>query len=178
MNCGSDAVIEKLKSGAIGPREVLAELVCTNTALRQAARRLGQLYDDALAPTGLKATQVGLLAQIATSPEEDGQPGPTLQALADRLSVSISALTHAMRPLVRDGLVSLTSDARDRRTKRGSLTSLGKARLTEALVYWADANQRVEMVLGSSAIDLRALADEVSSSSFLDAYQGRRALHP
>lgn len=31
---------------------------CTNTALRRAARRMGNLYDDALEPTGLKATQV------------------------------------------------------------------------------------------------------------------------
>jgi DNA-binding MarR family transcriptional regulator len=169
-------VIEKLQSGAFGPREVLEELVCTNTALRRAARRLGQLYDDALTPTGLKATQVGLLAQIAASPEEADQSGPTLHALADRLAVSISALTHALRPLLRDGLVSLTPDAHDGRTKRAVLTGPGQARLKEALVLWADANQRVEIVLGGSAVDLRALADEVSSGAFLDAYQDRRAL--
>ncbi|PTT92617.1 MarR family transcriptional regulator, partial [Pseudomonas sp. HMWF031] len=40
------------------------DLVCTNTALRRAARRLGNLYDDALAPLGLKSTQVSLLTEI------------------------------------------------------------------------------------------------------------------
>src|ERR1700748_863824 len=38
---------------------------CNNTALRRAARRLGNLYDDALEPVGLKATQMGLMAEIA-----------------------------------------------------------------------------------------------------------------
>jgi DNA-binding MarR family transcriptional regulator len=175
-NAAGPSAIEKLRSGEFEPREVLAELVCTNTALRRAARRLGQLYDDALAPTGLKATQIGLLAQIATSPEEDAEPGPTLQSLAERLAVSISALTHALRPLVRDGLVAVSPDAHDGRTKRGALTTLGEARLKEALVFWADANERVEVVLGGSAVDLRALADEVSSSAFLDAYEAQRSL--
>ena len=38
------------------------------------------------------------------------------------LAISISAVTHAMRPLVRDGLVRLQPDARDRRTKHAGLT--------------------------------------------------------
>jgi hypothetical protein len=70
----------------------------------------------------------------------------------------------------------LRPDAHDGRTKRGVLTSLGRARLKDALVLWADANQRVETVLGRSAADLRVMADEVSSNDFLDAYRARRAL--
>ncbi|TGT34867.1 MarR family transcriptional regulator, partial [Mesorhizobium sp. M8A.F.Ca.ET.167.01.1.1] len=34
---------------------------CNNATLRRAARRLGRFYDDALAPSGLKGTQFGLL---------------------------------------------------------------------------------------------------------------------
>ena len=34
---------------------------CNNAAIRQTARMLGQLYDDALAPSGLRATQHTLL---------------------------------------------------------------------------------------------------------------------
>ena len=45
--------------------DLLAELVCTETSLRRAARRLGRLYDEAVAPSGINATQAGLLAQIA-----------------------------------------------------------------------------------------------------------------
>jgi DNA-binding MarR family transcriptional regulator len=163
---------DETKADAVQLREMLAEVACTHTALRRAARRLGQLYDDAVAPAGLKATQAGLLAQIAGA--DDAGQGPTLQSLAERLAVSISALTHALRPLVRDGLIELRPDAQDGRTKRSVLTRLGEARLREALVLWAGANQRVEKVLGSSAATLRSLADDVASPEFLEAYEARR----
>lgn len=167
--------VNQVKAGALRLREMLAEVECTHTALRRAARRLGQLYDEAVAPTGLKATQVGLLAQIAVG-DGTGNQGPALQWLAERLAVSISALTHALRPLVRDGLIELRPDSHDGRTKRGVLTTLGEARLGEALVLWADANQRVEKVLGSSAAALRIMADDVASPEFLEAYEARGSL--
>jgi DNA-binding MarR family transcriptional regulator len=146
-------------------------LACTNTALRRAARRLGNLYDDALAPSGLKATQVGLLSEIQKLAAANGGQAPTLQDLAAKLAIQISALTHALRPLVRDGFIELQPDEQDRRTKRGALTAAGEARLGEALEHWAAANQRVEEVLGpDSAATLRALADQVASDEFLAAY--------
>lgn len=152
-------------------QDIVGGRVCTNTALRLAARRLGQLYDEALAPLNLKATQFGLMAEIhkLTGPD---QQGPTLQDLANRLAIQLSALTHALRPLVREGMVELRQDAKDRRTKHGVLTPRGKARLSEATALWAAANDRVEAVLGpDSAAKLRALADHVSSDAFLAAYK-------
>ncbi len=175
----SSASIGDLDQPEIDVRDVLAVLVCANTALRRAARQLGHLYDEALAPLDLKATQVGLLAEIERLRDNDGQEGPTLQDLAARLAIGISAVTHALRPLVRDGLVTLRQDAEDGRTKHGVLTSLGRARLREALVLWDAANRRVEGVLGiASAETLRNLADEVASQEFLDAYTDRKSLTP
>ena len=149
--------------------DALGELACTHTALRQAARRLGHLYDEAVAPTGLKATQVGLLSQTDLLGGEDG---PTLQALAERLAIGISSLTYALRPLVRDGMIELRQDAHDKRTKHAWLTTQGRMRLAEAAVLWAAANRRTEIVLGhDSARRLRALADQVSSREFLQTYK-------
>lgn len=157
-------------------QDLLGGRVCTNTALRLAARRLGQLYDEALAPLDLKATQLALIAEIAKLTGTDHQ-GPALQDLAARLAIQLSALTHALRPLVRDGLVELRQDAQDRRTKHGVLTPLGKARLSEAVVRWAAANDQVEAVLGpASAASLRALADQVASDEFLVAYRAESQL--
>ncbi|MDA8448003.1 MarR family winged helix-turn-helix transcriptional regulator [Paracidovorax valerianellae] len=145
--------------------------VCTNTSVRLAARRLGQLYDEALAPLNLKATQLALIVEIGKFMSADGQ-GPTLQDLANRLAIQLSALTHALRPLVRDGIVELHQDAQDRRSKHGVLTARGKQLLAEAIGRWAAANERVEAVLGSaSAANLRALADQVASDAFLVAYK-------
>lgn len=157
----------------------VGERVCTNTALRLAARRLGQLYDEALAPLDLKATQLALISEIDKLMGAD-QQGPTLQELATRLAIQLSALTHALRPLVRDGIVELRQDAQDRRTKHGVLTPLGKTRLSDAMVRWAATNDQVEAVLGpASAASLRALADQVASDAFLVAYKaGNRAPDP
>jgi DNA-binding MarR family transcriptional regulator len=95
----------------------LGGLACTHMALRQAARRLGALYDDAVAETGLKATQVGLMVKI------EGLRDPALQDLAQAAAIGLSSLTYALRPLVRDGLVVLTPNAADRRTKHAALTA-------------------------------------------------------
>ena len=162
---------------APGEEEVIVEkLVCTNTSLRRAARRLGNLYDDALAPLGLKATQVGLLADIERLAAANDRQWPTLQDLASRLAIQMSAVTHALRPLIRDGLVELLTDQQDRRTKRALLTDAGMTRLRESIAYWAKANERVEEVLGrDAAASLRALADFVASDAFLDAYNDDRA---
>ena len=151
--------------------DILGGRACTVTPLRLATRRLEQLYDEALAPLGLKATQLALIAGIHRLTGAD-QQGPTLQELAALLAIQLSALTHALRPLVRDGIVELRQDAQDRRTKHSVLTSLGKARLSEGVVHWAAVNDQVELVLGAaSAANLRALADQVASDAFLLAYK-------
>jgi len=152
-------------------RKVFDLPACTNTALRRAARRMGNLYDDALEPVGLKATQVGLLAEIERMVAANEGQSPTLQDLATNLAIQISAVTHALRPLIRDGLIELLADEQDKRAKRAVLTPLGIDRLTVAIERWSVANQRVEDVLGAdAAASLRAIADYVASDDFLSAY--------
>lgn len=157
-----------------GELNILGDLACTNTALRLAARRLAHLYDEALAPVSLKATQIAMLAEIDRFEPTDGQEGPTLQDLAGRLAILMSAISHAMKPLVRDGIVELRQDTLDKRTKRCVLTPKGRDLFVKALGLWAAANSRVEEVLGhASAALLRSLADEVASDDFLAAYNER-----
>ena len=160
-------------SGASGvdARAVPDDLVCTHTSLRRAARRLGQLYDEAIAPTGLTSPQALLLAQIDKLGAAHDDEGPPLQVLAGRLAIGVSALTHALRPLVREGLVEVRSDTRDRRTKHGTMTVLGRQRFQDMVALWTAADQRVEAILGADAAEaLRRLADTVASQQFLDAY--------
>lgn len=147
----------------------LAGPPCTNDALRRATRQLGLLYDEAFAPTGLKATQLGLMLQIERL---TGDQGPTLHALAASVAVGVSALTYALRPLVRDGLVDLLPDLKDKRSKHAVLTALGRERLGQGARLWAEANQRVETLLGhADARLLRSLAERVSSDAFSAAFR-------
>lgn len=158
-----------------GPKlcaEAGGRLPCTNDALRRATRQLSVLYDEAFAPTGLKATQLGLMWRIGCL---DGEQGPTLLELARRLDVGVSALTHALRPLVRDGLVELRADARDKRSKRAALTAAGRGRLDQGRILWADANERVERLIGApAAATLRAIANQVASEEFAEAFKSAR----
>ena len=157
-------------------KEVLGDLPCTHTALRLAVRRLAYLYDEALECVDLKATQVALIGAIDQMTDPHTALGPPLQELAGRLAIQTSALTHALRPLVRDGFVELVPDASDKRSKRGALTAQGKARLKQAVQAWSTVNQRVEEMLGSeSAVLLRSLADKVASDAFLQDYRGGSA---
>jgi DNA-binding MarR family transcriptional regulator len=172
---GKNLVVTKTARGRskakVEETDLFDDMACTNTVLRRAARRLGNLYDEAFAAVGLKATQAGLLAEVERlATGNEGVP-PTLQDLAVKLAIQMSAVTHALRPLIRDGLVELRPDETDRRAKRVALTRAGTARLHDAFVHWTEVNERVEHVLGhESAATLRALADRVASDEFLAAY--------
>src|ERR1700679_3502296 len=93
------------------------------TAIRKASRRLSQLYDTALAPSGLKTTQRSILAQIRRT-----QPAP-VGALADALVMDAGGLAHTLKPLARDGLIAIEVDPEDRRNRLIRLTRSGQAKL-------------------------------------------------
>ncbi len=147
-------------------------LNCTHTSLRRAARQLTQLYDRMISPSGLTSAQALLVAQIE---ELGGLPdarGPTLQTLSLRLAIQISALTHALRPLVRDELVAVVADDEDRRIKRARLTDKGLTQTHAMYGLWRDANRRIEDVLGKGSTEqLRLLAGQVASPEFLAAFE-------
>lgn len=148
--------------------EAYDPLNCTHTALRQASRQLTQVYDEALAPSGLTSAQSLLVSRLHELGGAPGGTGPSLQALAKRLAIQISALTHALRPLLRDGLIELHADPGDGRIKRAVLTEEGLRRTEQMYELWVAVNQRMDGVLGTgTAAELRALATRVASPEFL-----------
>ena len=139
---------------------------CCGTALRKASRRLAQLYDSALAPVGLKATQYAIL--IETSLPGDGPL--TMQVLAQRLVMDRSTLGHNLRPLERDGLLTVEPAPGDRRSRQVALTRLGRARLRSARRHWEKAQAKVTEILGSR------LAGELRATLLDIAYDERFSL--
>ncbi|WP_036242293.1 MarR family winged helix-turn-helix transcriptional regulator [Mesorhizobium sp. STM 4661] len=135
--------------------------LCNNAMLRRATRKLGQFYDDMLAPSGLKATQQGLLYQILIGDE------PAMGAIAAALIMDLSALGHTLKPLIRDGYVETFADKDDRRVKRVRLTPQGLIKLDEAMKLWSLAQQRFEAMVGKDeAARLRAALDDIAALDF------------
>ncbi|HEY4191436.1 MAG TPA: MarR family winged helix-turn-helix transcriptional regulator, partial [Mesorhizobium sp.] len=135
--------------------------LCNNATLRRATRKLGQFYDDALAPSGLRATQQGLLYLIKAIDE------PAMGVLADALVMDLSALGHTLKPLIRDGLVETFADTQDRRVKRVRLTAAGSEKLDVALKLWMVAQQHVEELMGKEqAARLRETLDTIAQLDF------------
>ncbi|ORA28265.1 MarR family winged helix-turn-helix transcriptional regulator [Mycobacterium aquaticum] len=125
---------------------------CYGTALRKASRRVTALYDEALAPSGLRSTQFAILAEIVD--REEGPP--TLNQLADDLALDRSGLGHSLRPLEREGLVRLERSDRDRRSVLVLLTDRGRDRYAHAFGLWQEAQDRYASVVGEAlAVELR-----------------------
>src|ERR1700733_12168960 len=106
----------------ISRKLVTEESPCCATAMRKASRRLTQLYDDALTPSGLRSTQYAILAELHRLIR---QP-PTMAELAQSLVMDRSALGHNLRPLERDGLLVLQEGEEDRRRRHVVMTERGK----------------------------------------------------
>ena len=136
------------------------QTLCHCAALRQATRQVTQLYDTALADTGLRVTQYSLLSALS-------RRGPsTVQELAGELVMDRSTLGHNLRPLERDGLVALGVDATDKRAKRLSLTAAGKQRLNAARPAWQKAQADFEARFGKPEAEvLRSLLSQAVAST-------------
>ena len=64
---------------------------CTCFMVRSLSRKISQLYDDTLAPSGLKGTQFSLLAQARV---RRGQEPLSVSALAQRLNTDRTTMTR------------------------------------------------------------------------------------
>ena len=95
---------------------------CTCGRLRRASRALTQLYDDAMAPAGLRVTQFSLLRALARG-------GPLrISELAARQLLDRTALSRNLDPLVDAGYVDIVR-GRDARTREVAITPMGAAAL-------------------------------------------------
>jgi DNA-binding MarR family transcriptional regulator len=120
---------------------------CNCGALRRASRRLSQMYDEALAPVGLRASQFALINELARR----GDVPPTIGELADALAMDHSTMGQNLRPLEREGFVALARDEADGRRRCVTLTPAGRERLPAALPLWQGVQDRFEAGFGEQA---------------------------
>ena len=128
---------------------------CTALKLRRLARRVTQIFDDALAVHGVTVGQLGILSGLRRS------RGVGIAALADMLSTDASTLSRLIRPLATAGLLSIEPDPDDRRAKLLRLTDAGRTRLLAATPCWESAQAEVGTLLGQPRLAaLRFIVDD------------------
>ncbi len=111
--------------------------------MRRAARHLTQAYDKYLSQAGLRISQYSLLRALA-------RMGPmNMQAAAREMGLDRTTLGRNLRPLERDGLVSIEIDDADRRGRSLDLTEAGRAKLALALPLWQAAQSSFEAAYGT-----------------------------
>jgi len=113
---------------------LLDTCICHKT--RMAARVVTRAYDEALRPTGLRATQVSVLAAVGV------RGAVSITALADSLGMERTTLTRNLRPLEQKGYVQLAAEGH-RRSRVLTLTPAGRAALLGALPLWKEAQRLI-----------------------------------
>ena len=135
--------------------------VCFN--LRKATRMMTQLYEEALKPAGIRGTQFTLLAATASA-------GPiSVNRLADIIVTDRTTLTRNLKPLERDGLITV-QPGDDLRVREVSLTAKGRKTLDRAYPLWKRVQARLREQLGDSRVDqllvdLQATVEGLKSST-------------
>ncbi|MGI8800891.1 MAG: MarR family winged helix-turn-helix transcriptional regulator [Solirubrobacteraceae bacterium] len=129
--------------------------LCACNQLRRTARAMTQHYERALAPSGLKATQLPILVALG-----EGRPVP-ITPLAGGLALDRTTLTRNLRVLEQRGLVTMATDAGDARVHLVTLTDDGARVLGDALTIWRELQREVEEAFAGPRLE--ALFAELST---------------
>jgi DNA-binding MarR family transcriptional regulator len=106
--------------------------------VQRAARTLGRRFDEAFRPFGLTNGQFSLLMSL-NRPEP-----PPMGPVAALLAMDRTTLTAALKPLERRGLVKVSRDPADRRSRVLILTGKGRTLLARAVPVWRNTHEEIE----------------------------------
>lgn len=130
---------------------------CNCFAVRKAARRMTQIYDAKLAPSGVRVTQFMILMAL------NNVGGLSVNRLAELMVMNRTTMGKNLRPLERDGLVDVRISKEDRRSRDILLTRKGRSLLDRAYPLWRSAHDSFEQEHGVKfAEQFRSILGEVS----------------
>ena len=123
--------------------------LCLCLHAQRAARALARRFDEALRPAGLTSGQFSLLMSL-------NRPRPPAMApVAKLLAMDRTTLTAALKPLQRQGFVTIDIDPADRRGRLLTLSVKGRETLAAAVPIWRMTHAAIEAAL--PALDSRDL---------------------
>jgi DNA-binding MarR family transcriptional regulator len=110
-------------------------------SFRRASRALTQLYDEALRPLGLRATQFTILQALSLT-------GDVSQGdLARILAMDSTTLTRTLQIMAREGWIA-ERRGEDRRERLLRLAKAGRSQFNRALPSWEKAQAQLGRHLG------------------------------
>lgn len=148
--------LERPQSGDTGGANIsdIAETTaatCLATRVRQLSRIITRLYDDAMRPLGITASQYTLLAQLAS------RDGITAVEIGHELDIEKSTLSRNLKRLLALGMIIMDPPA-GRRGRGLHLTPKGQGVLKDAYPVWQAAQARSIAVMG---VETRAKLDDL-----------------
>jgi DNA-binding MarR family transcriptional regulator len=129
---------------------------CLCLHVQRAARALARRFDEVLRPFGMTNGQFSLLMSL-NRPDP-----PSMGPVASLLAMDRTTLTAAVKPLQRRGLVEVSRDPTDRRSRILALTDKGRKLLAGAVPVWESTHREIEQLIPNGSPDdlrrsLRAL---------------------
>jgi DNA-binding MarR family transcriptional regulator len=120
---------------------VVSPYLCMCANVRRAARSITQLYDAALAPSGIGIAQFSLLGMISVEPDA------SRTELATAMAMDRTTLARNLQLLERAGLIESLAGS-DKRVRRVRLTDAGRRAQRRALPHWLEVQSRLRRALG------------------------------
>jgi DNA-binding MarR family transcriptional regulator len=135
--------------------------LCNCTKVRRAARHITRFYDACLSESGIRVTQYAILGHLK-------HRGPkTMLELADLMTMDRATVGHNLRPLERDGLVTIEVSKTDRRARIVSVTNAGLERIALGRPGWDRAQAEFETQFGvRDAAAMRRMMDQMVGCDF------------
>jgi DNA-binding MarR family transcriptional regulator len=137
-------VIRSMSTGAAKPTELPYPRTlevrdsCLCLHVQRAARALARRFDEAFRPLDLTNGQFSLLMSLNRP-----QP-PSIGSVASLLAMDRTTLTAALKPLARRGLVTISVDKKDRRSRLLTIRPAGRALLAKAFPIWRQTHVELE----------------------------------
>ena len=125
-------------------RSPIPKLPCMCGSFRRASRALTQLYENALRPLGLRATQFTVLQALSLAGEV------TQNQLGEILAIDSTTLTRTLQIMKREGWIA-ERRGDDRRERRLRLAKAGETQFKRALPAWEKVQSRLRRQLGEQA---------------------------
>jgi len=132
--------------------------ICLAHTLRRADRVVTQSYNEYLAPLGIRATQFSVLKALKI------MGTTTASQIQELLVMEQTTVSRALKPLIRDGYISVTEGA-NKREKALSLSPLGTVLYQQALGPWKLAQEKLRSILEQGQDDiLIQLSEQIVAS--------------